>query len=280
MRSATVTSASPGPAAAAAAGASSSVSVDFSHPQDTPNKHSLPSSSCFRSSLLIPTSQILTLLSTSRAWHNLLIYLIVPTFTLFYWRGTWLLCDHYLYPNSTTSSGLASLIIGYVGLFLFFLMQYAGYIGHDYSSLIPSKSTQLCSNHSFLFYLTYFESYYIAFCVVNSWRGLWLLQDVYLMPSQPVLSSWISHLLGVIILIIFHHFKSVYAPPAVYFTDYEFQCTRLNCLSSYDKDDLVENEEKDEVSMMEEYSRSDDVPPRYASSNKINGRTNLEMEPV
>jgi hypothetical protein len=162
----------------------------------------------------------------SRCWTDLITYLIVPTFTLFYWRGTWMLCEVYIFPNNATHMAWSSLAIGYGGLGLFFIFQYYGLVGHIYDELIlPFPKKQ------FLLYCSRVESYFVGFCVVNAWRGLWLLQDLYLIPSDPTLSFWISHLLGVLVLIIFQHFKSVYAPPVVYFTDSEFECTRLKLLN-------------------------------------------------
>jgi hypothetical protein len=165
-----------------------------------------------------------------RCWSDLAAYLIVPTFTLFYWRGTWLLCEHYIFPNHLVRSGWGSLAIGYGGLALFFLCQYYGLVGHLYHEMVlPLPKKQ------FLLYCSRIESYFVGFFVVNAWRGLWLLQDIYLVPSDPTLSFWISHVLGVVVLIICQHFKSVYAPPAVYFTDTEFECTRLKFLTYSDQ---------------------------------------------
>lgn len=41
----------------------------------------------------------------------------------------------------------------------------------------------------------------IAFAVVAFWRGAWGLMDVYLLPNDYALSSWISVLIGLVILI-------------------------------------------------------------------------------
>jgi hypothetical protein len=164
-----------------------------------------------------------------QTYHELFLYLLVPVFTLFYWRGTWILLDHYLFPSSAMLSGWTSLTIGYGGLGLFFITQYYGITGHLYHELFPSHDHQRTFQFLLLL-LSRIESYIIGFFVVNSWRGIWVLQDVYLLPSQPLLSPWLSHLIGTLMLFLLQHFKSVYAPPVVYFQDQEYQCTRLNCL--------------------------------------------------
>ena len=45
----------------------------------------------------------------------------------------------------------------------------------------------------------------IAFAVVAFWRGAWGLLDVYLIPDDYVLSSWISLCVSLIILLITHY---------------------------------------------------------------------------
>jgi len=40
----------------------------------------------------------------------------------------------------------------------------------------------------------------VAFAIVCFWRGCWHLMDVYLFPNNPMLSSWISLFLGILIL--------------------------------------------------------------------------------
>lgn len=45
----------------------------------------------------------------------------------------------------------------------------------------------------------------IAFAVISFWRGIWGLMDVYLVPNNYVISSWISMFLGLGILVITHY---------------------------------------------------------------------------
>ena len=44
----------------------------------------------------------------------------------------------------------------------------------------------------------------IGFAVVAFWRGSWQLMDIYLLPSNYVLSNWASLFLGIFILVLTH----------------------------------------------------------------------------
>jgi len=45
----------------------------------------------------------------------------------------------------------------------------------------------------------------IGFSVVAFWRGAWGVLDIYLFPNSYELSSWISMLVGLIVLWLTHH---------------------------------------------------------------------------
>ncbi len=45
----------------------------------------------------------------------------------------------------------------------------------------------------------------IGFSVVSFWRGAWGLMDVYLLPDNYGLSSWISIFIGLTVLAITHY---------------------------------------------------------------------------
>ena len=143
-------------------------------------------------------------------WNDLILYAVVPALTLFYWRGTWEICNIYIYPGEYVKTAWASLTIGYVGLALYFSLQY---VSCRYHVNNPRESDHSLDTVIFMF--SRLESYFVGFFVVNCWRGLWYLQDIYLVPTYPVLSAWLSHSVGVVFLICLRKFKSVYAPPAI-----------------------------------------------------------------
>lgn len=51
----------------------------------------------------------------------------------------------------------------------------------------------------------------IATAVVFFWRGVWGIADVYLFPENYLLSSWISALVGFIILVVMGRFVKNFA---------------------------------------------------------------------
>jgi hypothetical protein len=150
-------------------------------------------------------------------------------------------------------------MIGYIGLLLFFITQYSGLTGHLYHELLPLYHQRKHLQYLLLLF-SRFESYLLGFCVVNSWRGIWILQDVYLIPSQRVLSSWVSHIIGTVMLFLLQHFKSVYAPPLVYFQDQEYSCTRLNCLLSVGADNAPDPWDRDHEDLEASYQDGGEGP--------------------
>ena len=157
-------------------------------------------------------------------WLRYLVFIIVPVFVLFYWRGTWILVDIYTKKISLEWSGWISMLIGYGGLILFWLFEtyvYKGILGHSptqNTTFEVLQSSDTVTNKVFLL-LSRLRTYWLGFLVVNCWRGLWLLQDVHLLPSNPLWSAWTSHSLGALVLVLFIHLNSILAPPVLYTHD-------------------------------------------------------------
>mmetsp|Transcript_14263 Transcript_14263/g.23725 ORF Transcript_14263/g.23725 Transcript_14263/m.23725 type:complete len:312 (-) Transcript_14263:1024-1959(-) len=236
-------------------------------------------------------------ISATKIIYHLCMYTVVPIFVLFYWRGTWILCDVYVPANNLEDAGWWAILIGYGGLLVFAAIDYGIYLyvpnvkntvhSHSYYSqqgasmvcndvdddndadvelgattgtgtvTIEAKNdisgssttsincidkaaaakvppTSSCSfalsaYSCFVYDCIYqrklgvweiaialgtrLRTYILAFLAVNCWRGLWLLQDAYLLPSDLTLSAWTSHLLGCFVLLIVCHFQSSLAPP-------------------------------------------------------------------
>jgi hypothetical protein len=51
----------------------------------------------------------------------------------------------------------------------------------------------------------------IGFSVVSFWRGVWGLLDTFLLPEEPVLSLWISVIMGITILSITGYITKIMA---------------------------------------------------------------------
>ena len=58
------------------------------------------------------------------------------------------------------------------------------------------KLRRLKAHHHIIFAII------IGFAIISFWRGIWGLLDIYLFPSNLVLSLWASTILGALILII------------------------------------------------------------------------------
>ena len=166
--------------------------------------------------------------------NDILLYVTVPVFTLFYWRGTWQICDHYFFSDDLEASAWCSLLVGYCGFGIFYVWQYL-WVNSEYRRMPMFDLTRTPDTKDVQYIivatLTRIETYIIGFLTVNCWRGIWLLQDVYLLTTNLVLSSWVSHIIGTIMLVFLLHLKSVYAPPVVYMRDKDFEPTLLSLLS-------------------------------------------------
>ena len=45
----------------------------------------------------------------------------------------------------------------------------------------------------------------IAISVVSFWRGAWGIMDIYLFPNNYELSSWVSIIIGLVVLYVTHY---------------------------------------------------------------------------
>lgn len=85
-----------------------------------------------------------------------------------YWRGTWELSDFYVYPKEPVLSTLASIAIGFVGLFVFNVLQHS-----LVDVLHPDK-------HRLSYYLgSRLYTSVFGLCCVNAWRGIFNALDIY-----------------------------------------------------------------------------------------------------
>lgn len=183
---------------------------------------------------------------------------------LFYWRGTWILLDSYLFPDQPHWSAWASLLIGMIGMILH--NAYLIWLGNPVNSQTDTQNTvqevELNSKTSNIslklpageedmdfrsqttgtvqndnglrraklsfmksYLINNLKTYYFGFIVVNAWRGLWYCQDLYIIfPDTPMLSPWVSHIGGIIMLMALAHFQSVLAPPYCHMPDEMSYC--------------------------------------------------------
>ncbi|KAK0073205.1 hypothetical protein PV325_010094, partial [Microctonus aethiopoides] len=117
-----------------------------------------------------------------------------------YWRGTWALSDKYIYPKDSILSTIASITIGYGGLFLFNIIQ------HKLNNLLnPDK-------HRLLYYIgsRIYTAIY-GFCCVNAWRGGWLILYIYTEQNPNIIIATTT--IALIALGIIKGVKNISAPP-------------------------------------------------------------------
>ncbi|XP_043804316.1 uncharacterized protein LOC122721104 isoform X1 [Apis laboriosa] len=122
---------------------------------------------------------------------------VVGTLVVFVWRGVWILFDLYLFPDNHEYSAIGSLAIGYVIVTMTFslqpLMRYACARLQGLARLIVADCFLLLS---FL-------------GTVNVWRGIWNVLDLWLVPDNPEMSCWITHVGCFVFLVLLNCSNSI-----------------------------------------------------------------------
>ncbi|CAK9830948.1 hypothetical protein ANTRET_LOCUS8028 [Anthophora retusa] len=122
---------------------------------------------------------------------------VVGTLVVFVWRGVWILVDIYLFPEDREYSAIGSLAIGYVIVTVTFslqpLMRYVCARLQGLARLIVADGFLLLS---FL-------------GTVNVWRGIWNVLDLWLVPDNPELSCWITHIGCFVFLVLLNCSNSI-----------------------------------------------------------------------
>ncbi|XP_039283987.1 uncharacterized protein LOC111059918 isoform X2 [Nilaparvata lugens] len=131
---------------------------------------------------------------------------LISPLVVSYWRGTWCLMDHYVFPERDDYSSYVSLCVGFSGLLLFTLLQrpLATYLDPEKHRLFYYISSRL--------YTAIF-----GFCCVNSWRGAWKFLDVYTGDSLDALLA--STLGSALLLTCLRTLRNISAAPFAIVTD-------------------------------------------------------------
>lgn len=131
---------------------------------------------------------------------------VITPVVVTYWRITWKLMDIYILPGHQALSIIASLGIGFIGLFIFTLFQHRFM---DY--LKPRKHTVM--------YYVMSRSYTAAFAYacINSWRGIWSIMDVVTGTHPPAVAA--SVFIGIGSLASMKTLRNIIAPPIAILTD-------------------------------------------------------------
>ena len=123
-------------------------------------------------------------------------FLLNSTLVVFYWRGTWVLCDISTIQVTAEQNAWLSFAIGNL---IVLILSFA-------------KKPNL-HNECILSVIFHIYIYTLGFGCVAQWRGVWYLTDYY--SGKTTLGASISLLSGACIMIPLRCFKSVISPPVV-----------------------------------------------------------------
>ncbi|KAL9647812.1 hypothetical protein ABK040_001327 [Willaertia magna] len=164
-----------------------------------------------------------------------------------YWRGTWAILEAYLgFRDKSTDkyvqyiwSGWTCLAIGVIILLVCHvfssLLCVTSIINKWSEKLGETLDTVISSGFTFnkvlkivavtlIFTLERLYTYIAGFATVCCWKGIWSLWDGYLSPVVDVgvtqeISGWITHSIGVFLLLITWNLRSILAPPSLALMD-------------------------------------------------------------
>lgn len=141
---------------------------------------------------------------------------VIGTAVVFLWRGTWALMDLGLFPNSSLRSAWASLGISIVGMILGLLL----HATLPRSFTLPSAGGSHSPCH--VACLHTISRLCLLFWFVTTlffWRGVWMLQDEYILRKDPFLSALLSVIVALCVLIPCNALASGLAPPMGFAND-------------------------------------------------------------
>ncbi len=146
---------------------------------------------------------VVTCGARARSWNasvfgDILICLIVVT----YWRGTWNLTDMWWFPDNDLFSAFASLLMAFIGLILVLLVDT---VRRRWCCCLDSQPCAALSRMLLL--------YSYGFVSVQTWRGMWIILDDYVLPEDALVSNLLCHFGGAGALLACSRFYSSLAPP-------------------------------------------------------------------
>jgi hypothetical protein len=138
---------------------------------------------------------------------TLLSALLVSPAVVGYWRGTWMIMDHYVFPHQHIYSSWVSVAIGYLGHILFTLIQ------------TPMTRCFHPDQHRLSYYVaSRVYTVLFGFVCVNSWRGAWKLLDHHI--GYDAVSLLGTTTVSVIALAAMKTLRNISAPPFSIAVDY------------------------------------------------------------
>ena len=126
----------------------------------------------------------------------LILFLITPA-VVNYWRGSWYILDLLVFPNDEVLSAYVTVAASFGAIFPMMLVE-------DYIKELLDETKARKGLYLVLFYP-------LAFLSVTSWRGLWMMLDLY--TTTSLTSAIFSHLAGFLIVLTFNTTYSLIAIP-------------------------------------------------------------------
>ncbi|XP_020606174.1 uncharacterized protein LOC110044940 [Orbicella faveolata] len=126
----------------------------------------------------------------------LILFLITPA-VVNYWRGTWYILDLFVFPNDEVLSAWVTVTASFGAIFLIMLVE-------DYIKEFLDEKKARKGLYLVLFYP-------LAFLSVTSWRGLWMMLDLY--TTTALTSAIVSHVVGFFIVLALKTTYSLIAIP-------------------------------------------------------------------
>lgn len=122
---------------------------------------------------------------------------VVGTLVVFVWRGVWILFDLYLFPGDREYSAIGSLAIGYAIVTVTFSLQ--------------PLMRYMCARLQGLARLIVADGFLLLSFLgtVNVWRGIWNVLDLWLVPENPEMSCWITHVGCFVFLVLLNCSNSI-----------------------------------------------------------------------
>ena len=138
-----------------------------------------------------------SLLLCKRSLNLIIILCFITPAVINYWRGTWYILDLFVFPNDKVLSASLTFTASFGTISLLMLVE--DYIKEFLDGRKARKGLYLV-----LIYL-------LAFLSVASWRGLWMMLDLY--TTTALTSAIVSHVVGFLIVLCTKTSSSIVAIP-------------------------------------------------------------------
>ena len=138
--------------------------------------------------------------SRSVAWSHialdhLLCLVVIGPLVPSFWRGTWFIYGHYVFPSNPVLHGWSLTVVGNMAAFPLYLLQnkLLQWFGN------PHPITWLIAYHIFLYLFTLIS--------IAQWKGVWILWDHYTGLNLP--SAFTALAIGISIMVMLKCCKSL-----------------------------------------------------------------------